>query len=50
MVARALEESWRRSCYKVMLMSAVERSEVHGFYEALGFDRDAKQAFIAKPR
>lgn len=49
-VSRALDESWDRRCYKVMLMSGKERREVHAFYEALGFDRDAKQAFVVRSR
>ncbi len=35
-------------CYKVMLMSSKSRSEIHGFYESLGFDRNSKQAFVIK--
>jgi GNAT superfamily N-acetyltransferase len=37
---------WRADCYKIMLMSGSRRAAVHGFYSALGFDRDAKQAFV----
>jgi len=48
-VTRALDAAWRRGCYKVMLMSGMGRREIHSFYEALGFDRDAKQAFVARP-
>jgi hypothetical protein len=49
-ISRALDESWHRLCYKVMLLSGAGRPEVHAFYESLGFDRDAKQAFIARPQ
>jgi GNAT superfamily N-acetyltransferase len=46
-VLRALlDRCWERRCYKVMLMSAVERAEVHAFYDSLGFERNAKQAFV----
>lgn len=41
-----LDRCWRRECYKTSLTSAVTRGEMHGFYEALGFDRNAKQAFV----
>jgi GNAT superfamily N-acetyltransferase len=50
-VMRALlERCWARHCYKVMLMSGVSRARVHGFYEALGFDRKSKQAFVITAR
>jgi GNAT superfamily N-acetyltransferase len=44
MVARC----WQSDCYKIMLMSAAARAEAHDFYEAVGFDRNAKQAFIIR--
>ncbi len=50
-VLRALlERCWERRCYKVMLMSGVGRAEVHAFYESLGFERNAKQAFVIVAR
>lgn len=45
-----IEECRRRGCYKVMLMSATTRAPIHGFYESLGFDRKAKQAFVINMR
>ena len=30
----------------MMLMSGIGRGEAHGFYESLGFDQTAKQAFV----
>lgn len=48
-VAEALDRCWSRRCYKVMLMSGTGRPQIHAFYEALGFDPDAKHAFIARP-
>ena len=50
-VMRALlDRCWARRCYKVMLMSAVTRAEMHAFYEAIGFDKTAKQAFVITAR
>jgi GNAT superfamily N-acetyltransferase len=45
-----LARCWERRCYKVMLMSATSRAEIHGFYEAVGFDRESKQAFVITAR
>jgi GNAT superfamily N-acetyltransferase len=45
-----LERCWSLRCYKVMLMSGRARAEIHGFYEQLGFDKDAKQAFVITRR
>jgi GNAT superfamily N-acetyltransferase len=44
----AVARCWARDCYKVMLMSATGRPAAHEFYEALGFDRHGKQAFVIK--
>jgi GNAT superfamily N-acetyltransferase len=44
-----LGRCWARGCYKVMLMSGASRQNIHEFYVSLGFDKTAKQAFIAKP-
>lgn len=45
-----LDRCWARRCYKVMLQSGAGRAEIHGFYDALGFDRKAKQAFVITRR
>ncbi|MEM7801946.1 MAG: GNAT family N-acetyltransferase [Chloroflexota bacterium] len=45
----ALEVAWKQNCYKVMLMTGRKDEAVFRFYEGVGFKRDAKQAFIAKP-
>lgn len=37
-----------RDCYKVMLMSGAGRESIHSFYRAIGFDGDAKRAFIMR--
>ena len=39
---------WQRDCYKIMLMSGSARGAAHSFYEAIGFDRLAKQAFTIR--
>lgn len=46
-VMRALLERCReRNCYKIMLLSGAARADAYGFYDSLGFDRRAKQAFV----
>jgi len=39
---------WEAGCYKIMLASGFGRSGAHAFYDALGFDRTAKQSFVLK--
>lgn len=45
----ALSYAWSQNCYKVMLMTGRKEEGVYRFYESAGFDRHAKQAFLAKP-
>lgn len=45
----ALAYAWEQSCYKVMLLTGRKNEATYAFYESAGFDRHAKQAFIAKP-
>jgi len=45
----ALNYAWNRNCYKVMLLTGRKDEGVYRFYESTGFDRNAKQAFLAKP-
>ena len=45
----ALRYAWSRDCYKVMLMTGRLDGETFAFYEAAGFSREGKQAFIARP-
>jgi len=49
LLAHALSLAWSRSCYKVMLMTGRLDEATLRFYEAAGFDRHAKQAFVARP-
>jgi GNAT superfamily N-acetyltransferase len=44
----ALEFAWSQGCYKVMLMTGRKDDATFRFYEAAGFDRHGKQAFVAK--
>ena len=44
-----LSFAWARGCYKVMLLTGRKDEGVFQFYESAGFDRNAKQAFLAKP-
>jgi len=46
---KALEYAWSHNCYKVMLLSGRKDEGTFNFYESVGFDRTAKQAFLAKP-
>jgi GNAT superfamily N-acetyltransferase len=46
---RALEHAWGRGCYKVMLLTGRKDEGTYRFYESAGFDRGAKQAFLARP-
>jgi len=44
-----LEFAWANGCYKVMLMTGRKEQWVTGFYEACGFQADAKLGFVAYP-
>lgn len=46
----ALDFAWSKKCYKVMLMTGRNDEGVSRFYEAAGFKRHEKEAFIAKPK
>lgn len=45
----ALNHAWGGGCYKVMLLTGRKSEDIYRFYESVGFDRHAKQAFLAKP-
>ena len=47
-IRHLIARCWDAGCYKVSLTSAVRRGPAHEFYEALGFDRNAKHAFLLK--
>lgn len=46
----ALDHAWRQGCYKVMLLTGQKNEDTYRFYESAGFDRHAKQAFLARPK
>lgn len=45
----ALQHAWDQGCYKVMLLTGRKNEATYRFYESAGFNRHAKQGFIAKP-
>jgi GNAT superfamily N-acetyltransferase len=49
LLAHTLDFAWSSGCYKVMLMTGRKDNATLQFYESAGFDRHAKQAFVAKP-
>jgi GNAT superfamily N-acetyltransferase len=44
-----LNFAWMENCYKVMLLSGKDRQAAHGLYEGVGFSKDQKVGYIAKP-
>jgi len=51
LLTHARNMAWQMNCYKVMLMTSRKDERTLGFYEASGFDRNAKQAFyVAAPK
>ncbi len=44
----ALDEAWRRGCYKVLLQTGSRDPRVHRFYEACGFSASDKTGFVAR--
>jgi len=49
LVRHALDEAWRRGCYKALLQTGSRDPAVHRFYESCGFDRHEKTGFVARP-
>lgn len=45
----ALSDAWAAQCYKVMLLTGRKDEGTLRFYETAGFDRNEKQAFVARP-
>jgi GNAT superfamily N-acetyltransferase len=48
-VRRALDEAWRRGCYKALLQTGSRDPRVHRFYAACGFSANDKTGFVARP-
>ncbi len=44
----ALDEAWRRGCYKALLQTGSRDPHVHRFYEACGFSASDKTGFVAR--
>lgn len=42
---KAIEYAKEENCYKVMLLSSLERKEAYLFYEKTGFDGNSKKGF-----
>ena len=49
MLHLALDRAWARGCYKVILLSGVQRTDAHRPYESVGFRGDIERGFVAKP-
>lgn len=49
LLEKTLEDAWSANCYKVMLLTGRKDEATLRFYEGVGFDRQAKQAFVAVP-
>ena len=49
-LGHALEYAWNRNCYKVMLQTGRKDESTFRFYESVGFDKNEKQAFLARPQ
>lgn len=49
LVRHALDEAWRRGCYKVLLQAGSRDPRVHRFYVGCGFSADDKTGFVARP-
>jgi GNAT superfamily N-acetyltransferase len=45
----ALKLAWKQGCYRVMLLSGIQRKGAHKLYRAVGFRDGAERAFVAKP-
>jgi GNAT superfamily N-acetyltransferase len=44
----ALDEAWRRDCYKALLQTGSRDPRVHRFYLACGFSDSDKTGFVAR--
>ena len=44
-ISQVIELAKKEQCYKVILQSAMKRTQAHKFYEKIGFDGNSKKAF-----
>jgi GNAT superfamily N-acetyltransferase len=44
-VKMAVGHAKKENCYKVILMSSVDRQEAHAFYEKIGFNGNSKKGY-----
>jgi len=49
LMRRALDQAWRRGCYKALLQTGSRDPRVHRFYAACGFSASDKTGFVARP-
>lgn len=49
LLSSSLKLAWSLNCYKVMLLTGRLNEKTFQFYESAGFNRTAKQGFVAKP-
>ena len=45
----ALELAWSMDCYKVVLLSGMQRAGAHRLYESVCFNGSVERGFVAKP-
>lgn len=48
MLRFVIDLAWQNDCYKVMLLSGMQRIEAHSFYEKLGFRGDVEKGYVLK--
>jgi GNAT superfamily N-acetyltransferase len=49
LLRHTLNFAWQKNCYKVMLLSGSHRQAAHRLYESVGFSKEGKIGYIAKP-
>lgn len=49
LLRHALGFAWTANCYKVMLLSGSHRQAAHRLYQSVGFNKDEKVGYVAKP-
>lgn len=49
LLKHVLDFAWQANCYKVMLLSGAGNQAAHMLYESVGFNKNEKVGYIAKP-